>query len=366
MNNGVNNTNTTNNTENNTLAPMAGVRIAPAEEGPVNASGNQTATQPSAVLQPAQPQVQVAAPQPVIAPTAPVAQPQPQQPAPTPEPIVSRLDMSIRPAQQPQEPVVEETPQTQTEQVPPTTEAPKKQLNLSVILIVLLVALGGYTFYATNNYKNQINNMRYNCTPVNTGKEVELDVNSTLVKDLYSKVETNIREDLADPNFDDSMRLYLAYRQVKEKDKYDSNCNLFSGTAMEPYKCEASFVPKAFKIDTLKEEIKKLYGEDTNIPLTNIQLGRTCIVGYQYIENRGEYVEGRCTQQTATSFSVDKTVTKATSTKNTIIITEEVKYHENEKMQLPSTLVSGTYKYTFRLDKNYNYVLVSKEYVNKY
>ena len=57
---------------------------------------------------------------------------------------------------------------------------------------------------------------------------------------------------------------------------------------------------------------------------------------------------------------------KAVSTKNTIIITEEVKYHENEKMELPSSLVSGTYNYTFRLDNNYNYVLVSKTYINKY
>ena len=361
MNNGVNNTNQTNNTETNTLAPMAGVKIAPAEEGPVNASGNQTATQQSSVLQGAPAQ------QPVLV--------LPQEPQ---VPQASRLDPQLKTdlppvptqtTQQVQQPAAPEVPQP-TPQIPPqaqpTAEAPKKKINISVILIVLLVLLGGYTFYTINNYNNQINNIRYNCTPINTDKEIELDVNSTLVKDLYSKVETNIREDLANPYFDDSMRLYLAYRQLKEKDKYDSNCNLFSGTAMEPYKCDGKFVPKAFKTETLEHEIKILYGDDTNIPFTNIQLGNSCVIGYQYIEDRGEYVEGYCTQQTATSFKATKTLTKATSTKNTIILTEEVKYHENEKMELPETLVSGTYNYTFRLDKNFNYVLVSKTYENKY
>ena len=49
------------------------------------------------------------------------------------------------------------------------------------------------------------------------------------------------------------MKLYLAYRQILETEKYDSNCNLFSQTSMEPYTCEVStlFVPKAFKEETL-------------------------------------------------------------------------------------------------------------------
>ena len=40
--------------------------------------------------------------------------------------------------------------------------------------------------------------------------------------------------------------------------------------------------------------IKKLYGENTSIPFTNIQLGNTCIGGYQYIPSRGEFVQGLC------------------------------------------------------------------------
>ena len=210
--------------------------------------------------------------------------------------------------------------------------------------------------------------MKYNCTPITAKEETKLDLNSTIVTELYSKVQTTIREDIANPNFDDTMKLYLAYRQIKEKDKYDSNCNLFNNNLMEPYTCEVStkFVPKAFKEETLKHEIKKMYGEETNIELKNIQLGKSCVVGYQYIKERGEFVEGYCNQKTATSFKVTKKLLEATSTKNTIILKEDVKYHENEKMNLPEYLKSGTYIYTFRLDMNYNYVLVSKTYENKY
>ena len=38
---------------------------------------------------------------------------------------------------------------------------------------------------------------------------------------------------------------------------------------------------------------------------------------------------------------------------------------ESEKMPLPDYLKSGTYYYTFRLDMNYNYILVSKEIEQK-
>ena len=164
------------------------------------------------------------------------------------------------------------------------------------------------------------------------------------------------------------MRLYLAYRQIKEQDKYDTNCNLFSNIAMEPYKCEVntSFVPKAFKQDTLILEWKKLFGEKTAIYLDNIKLENACIGGYEYIKEREEFVQGRCESDVSTSFKVTKELKEATSTKNMIILKEEVKYHQNEKMSLPDYLVSGTYYYTFRLDMNYNWIFIDKKYDTKY
>lgn len=245
----------------------------------------------------------------------------------------------------------------------------KKNYNLIPILLFIILGLVAYLFYSSSNYKSQIENLNYNCTPITASNEkVKLDLDSTIVKNLYDKVKTNIREDLAQPEFNDNMRLYLAYRQILETDKYDSNCNLFDKLKMEPYTCEvtANFRPKAFKEEVLVQKVKEMYGENSKIELANVKLGSACIGGYQYISSRGEFVQGLCTQQTATSYKVTKTLKEATSTRTTIVLTEEVKYHENEKMSLPDYLKSGFYYYTFRLDMNYNYVLVSKTYQSKY
>lgn len=245
----------------------------------------------------------------------------------------------------------------------------KKSVNLLPILLLIILGLCVYIYYSSNNYKSQIENLKYNCTPITASKEeIKLDLKSTIVQDLYGKVATTIREDLAQPEFNDNMRLYLAYRQLLETDKYDSNCNLFDKLNMEPYTCEvtSNFRPKAFKEATLVQKIKEMYGENSNIELKNIKLGSACIGGYQYIPARGEFVQGQCMQQTATSYKVTKTLKEATSTRTTIVLTEEVKYHQNDKMPLPDYLKSGLYYYTFRLDMNYNYVLVSKTYKSKY
>ena len=347
MNNGVNNTNTNNP---NTLAPMAGVKIAPAQEGPVNAHHDATA--------PAH-----AVPQPTITKTIPVTATPPQpQPTVPPQPQ--------QPVPQPQQPTTPppQPPAEKEEKVVKET-APKKGISLAPILLFVIAILGILLFYNNNSNKQQLTQLKYNCTPVSsTNEEKELKLDSTIVQTLYSRVQTSIREDLAQPEFNDEMKLYLAYRQIIESDKFESNCNGFEANKMEPYKCEQTntWAPKAFKADTLRRKLKELYGENTLIPLKNIQLGNTCIVGYQYIEARDEFVEGTCNQKTATSFKVNKSLSKAVTTRNTIILTEEVKYIENEGMNLPSYLKSGTYKYVFRLDLNYNYVLVSKTFESKY
>ena len=357
MNNGVTNNNQNNSAEQPVLTPMAGVTIAPVSGQPVNAShsATQTATPSVPPTVPSETPVQT---------NTVITQPQPQ-PQITP---INTVPTSTPVAPSPTTSVPTSTPTTAAQPTNQTIEK-KKKVNLTPLLLIIIVGLTFYLVLTTRSYKNQINQLEYNCTPIATSKtEKKLDIDSTLVKDLYKKVATNIREDIAQPEFNDNMRLYLAYRQILETEKYDSNCNNFSITAMEPYTCEVStnFVPKAFSEDTLKQAIKKMYGEKAAIQLTNIQLGSSCIVGYQYIPSRKEFVQGICGQQNATSYKVDKTLTKAISTNNTIILTEEVKYHANEKLELPESLKNGTYYYTFRLDMNYNYVLVSKTYESKY
>ena len=355
MNNGVNNTNNSqpSNTEQPVLMPMEGVKIAPVDEGPVDASSTESATQTVAAAKASDNSV--------------VANPVPQ---PAVNPVVAN-----QPVQTEVNPVVEE-PQPTNTAVPQEvvenkeTKPVKKKINIVPILLLIILIFVAYTVYSSLTHKRQIEKLNYECTPVTASKDtVKLDLNSTLVKELYRRVKTDIEEDLAQPEFNDNMRLYLAYRQLGVKDIYDSNCNLFNPTAMEPYTCVVSteFVPKAFKEETLKQKLKELYGEKTEIPLQNIRLGEhSCVGGYQYIANRGEFVQGYCGESIAIPYKVDKELKEATSTRNSIVLVEEVKYHENEKLSLPDSLKSGMYYYTFRLDMNYNYVLVSKTYQSKY
>lgn len=365
-NNGVNQNTINSNGSNasqSTLAPMAGVTVAPPNEQPVNASTTGRADN-------------------VVGATNVNIQPQPQT-MQTSQSVITSIPQSVQqPAVQPQTPNLIPAQQpvgvvtTPTQNITAdtnTVQKKKKGISIVPILLLIIAGLGFYLYYSNKSFKAKMDQMSYNCTPITASKnEVKLDLNSTLVKDLYKRVATNIREDIAQPEFNDNMKLYLAYRQIVDSDKYDSNCNMFSATSMEPYTCEVStnFVPKAFKAEALILAIKKMYGENTELSLNNIQLGSSCIVGYQYIPERdngnGEFVQGICGQQNATSFKVDKKLTKAVSTGNTIILTEDVKYHENEKLPLPDSLKSGIYYYTFRLDMNYNYVLVDKTYESKY
>lgn len=292
----------------------------------------------------------------------PLGQPQPQVQVQQAVPLAQQ-----QPLVQPQVPQIEQSSIIETSANEPPKKKGKGSFIVFLVLIILLLILGIY--YQILNHKKEIEQLNYECTPVSTTQEEkELDLKSTIVQDLYSKVATTIREDLAEDEFNDSMKLYLAYRQIVPNKFYDSNCNLYRHDSMEPYTCNVttSFTPKAFKEEVLQQEVKKLFGERTEIPNANIQLGRACVGGYQYIADRGEYVQGYCKEHSATTLRVTKTLTKAISKNSTIILTEEVKYYGNEESPVPDYLKSGTYIYTFRLDTNYNYVLMSKEYQQKY
>ena len=342
-----------NGVENNSnVVPAAPVLTpVPQPEAPVMVDPNTVAA--AVTPQPAQP-APVAAPQPVV--TQPVMT-QPAVPQPTVTPV-------------PAEPVVP-TPDATPEFPAPATEEVKKKKKspLPGLLFIILVGLGAFTYYTVQNSQRKISELNYKCTPITESKEeIHLDLESTLVKDLYQKVATSIREDYAQPNWNDTMKLYLAFRQIPDYKMYDSNCNYFSAGNMEPYTCEVSlnFVPKAFLPETLALEWKKLYGEDTPMPIQNIKLDNACIGGFEYVRDRDEFVQGSCKQTTAIPYKATKTLKDAVSSRNTIILTEEVQYAGTEKMQLPDYLKSGTYYYTFRLDMNYHYILISKTYDDKY
>ena len=336
------------NVEQPVLKPMEGVRIAPVSEAPVNASNSATATSSVGTVRNTP-----------VAPAASTATTNVQAPPTVPEQPATNLP----PQTPPPAAVGDNTPQEQPKQ--------KKKGKFTVLLLIIIIGLLGYFYYYSENVKVELSRLNYECTPITASKnEKELNLDSTIVSSLYSKVQTTMREDLAQTDFDDTMRIYLAYRQIPETEKYESNCNLFSKTDMEPFTCEVStsFIPLAFKEDVMKRELKELFGEKTNIPLKNVRLGssNTCVGGYQYIPERGEYVQGYCKEANASLYKKDAKLIKATSTGNTIVLKEEVKYHEGEKLELPERLKSGYYYYTFRLDMNYNYVLINKTYESKH
>ena len=245
----------------------------------------------------------------------------------------------------------------------------KQKSRMAPFLFMLLLLLGAYTLYSNLDNKKIIEDLTYNCTPISSKNEdSSLDVNSTLVKDLYSKVYTTVREDVAQPEWNDTMRIYLAYRQITENKKYDSNCNLFNQTSMPSYTCEVTtdFTPKAFKQSDLEVEWKKLFGENTPFTNANIKLDYDCIGGYQYIADRQEYVQGRCSANKASKVKATKKLESATSNGNTITLKESVSYEGTDSSTVSDYLKSGYYYYNFRLDMNYNYVLVNRTYEPNY
>lgn len=219
-------------------------------------------------------------------------------------------------------------------------------------------------YFGYTKYTKDINDVKEKCTPISTSEKKELDLNSTIVVDLYSKVATNIREDVASNNtLDDTLKLYLAYRQIPVNEIYESNCNKYSAN-MPSYECKDNqgYQITAFKKASIDLQLKKLFGTDHNIEYNNIQLGINCIGGYQYIPERDEFVRGTCTQLTTTTFKATKKLISATSEGPIITLKESTKYYGSENKKLPDTLQSGTYTYTFKLDPNYNYIYIDKTF----
>ncbi len=256
----------------------------------------------------------------------------------------------------------EEVIEEKKEEIIPPKKTKKKKNTLARFFFLIILILGAYIGYLTYNSNMTIKLLNSTCSPVSTLQDTkQLDLDSTLVKDLYNKVKTNIREDVAEIQLNNSLKLYLAYRQLSNDKFYESDCSDFDNGSMLPFSCDkATFVPKTFKVDSLKIEYKKLFGETATFTPQNIQIGRNCIGGYQYVSSREEYVQGTCTENITTTYRAQKELKEATSRQSTIILKEEVRYAASEGQILPEYLKNGTYVYVFKLDNNYNYAYIAK------
>lgn len=245
---------------------------------------------------------------------------------------------------------------------------PKKKLSMTPLFLIIIVALIGGIIYINNDKESTIKQLKNQNIVIDTNDEkIQLDKNSTLVQDLYNKVVTTVKEDWANPNLDDEMKRYLAFRQLNSNMFYDSHCNLFDQNKIYNYTCDdKDFKPKAFKEEMLKLELKKMFGENSQIETGNIQLGRQCIGGYEYIPERGEYVQGKCIENLAITINVKKEIVEAYRINDEVYIVEETKYISGNKGDIPETLKDGLYTHTFKLDTNLNYAYISKTYKPKY
>ena len=216
-------------------------------------------------------------------------------------------------------------------------------------------------FYIYIDYKNSQGQGQ--CSPLISSDNTErtLDLNSSIVQELYAKVKTSVREDLAYNTFDDTLKIYLAYRQIPHSEMYAYNCNLFNESSMSNFTCTkaVNFTPMAFSEETLAKEIKKLFGESVSIPNQNIVLGNSCFGGYQYIAERGEYVEGYCGQVPTTTYNVDKELISASVQGDMITLREKVRYYSAQGIAT-ERLKNGIYVHSFKLDNHYHYAYVSR------
>ena len=250
--------------------------------------------------------------------------------------------------------------QTNT-QVAPTIVYKKVKNNATGFLLLVILCLGGACYFFNKQKEDTINYYKNAYSPINSGEKVNLEVDSALVLNLYNKVSTTVLEDIANPEFDNTLKRYLSYRNLATNEIYPSNCNLFKTSGLKFFKCDdETFSPKAFKEDSLILKYKELFGDEYVIDHASIQLGDTCLGGYEYIADRKEYVQGKCTRSDKELVKVEKTLDSATSTGDIIMIYEKVRYIKAGG-EIPSYLKNGTYAYKFRLDKNFNYIFVSKE-----
>ena len=157
------------------------------------------------------------------------------------------------------------------------------------------------------------------------------------------------------------MKLYLAYRSLPNNKIHESNCNLYVEGKNPLYSCKKEgYIPTSFKEEDLKLQLNILFGENNKVELNDIA---SSIIEYQYIPERGEFVSGKMDGEVYIPFRKDAKLIKAYSKSTNIYLEEEVKYYSVAGNKLKEELVSGNYRYSFRIDNNYNIIFESKDLI---
>lgn len=257
----------------------------------------------------------------------------------------------------------------------------KKQNNLVTIIIIVIVAvvivLLGYFIYDKSLKKQPTNNTITNDVNKNKSdkKTESLDINSSLVKELYNKV--TLAEDTdnkywfygRDDNYlvssaPESSKMALVFHNLMETDFSAIPNNSPAAATIDlngsNYTLNTTNSKVYVSYDNVLRTYQNLFGTSASLN-KDVPLQVTAYSTDYYVYNAGVngYLNYTMEGDITSSSFYHGEVTKAIKNANNIIITEKVEYSENNdgKKKISST---SYYEYTFMQENDGTYSFVSR------
>lgn len=248
-----------------------------------------------------------------------------------------------------------------------------KKNNLIVIFLIVIVALLiGYISFGKITNKNEI--VTNDKSNISTTKNETLDINSSLVQNLYNKVVLagdnfykywfyNDSDNYQVSSANESSKMALVYHNLKKSDfsivqdatnikktiiLNDNNYTLQENSS-------TGFIP----YERVEQTYKELFGSsDTLNKNEPMRVGPYVTEYYIYDESINGYVDYLTVGGGTTGSFYHGTVTGAVKTGDTIVITEKVDFSENTDGTGKVTSTAN-YQYTFKLSGD-TYSFVSR------
>lgn len=260
------------------------------------------------------------------------------------------------------------------------------------IIILAVLLLGAVSYIGYDKFLVNEKSVSSNEKKSENSKEVELDIDSRLVKSLYNKVSTGeSSKEEANCNYnymygydyDSNSYKDFYVDKATEEQKMEILSLQLNSAKMDSSLCSEISIPDKMNDDTgeyfsecsvnkdgvqsyyNKSDIeilyKNLYGKDATLDTSNsIYEGPIRVHTYKYIDNLDKYIQySHETGGTCGPIGMYGTITKAIKTADSIKIYEKVTIIDGEK----NTTTNQNYIYTFKLDSDgmYNYVSRVKE-----
>lgn len=257
----------------------------------------------------------------------------------------------------------------------------KKNNGVVIFLVVVVVLLLGYIGYisfgkVTNKSETVISdNKRVDEDNKNTStKEEKLDINSSLVQDLYNKVVLtgdsyykywfyNDSDDYQVSSASESSKMALVYHNLKKSDfttiqnttNVKKNITLNNNNYILQESSSTGFIP----YERVENTYKELFGSSDKLNKSEpMKVGPLITEYYIYDDIVNGYVDYLTEGSGTTGSFYHGTITGAVRTGDTIVITEKVDFSENADGTGKVTSTAN-YEYTFKLSGD-TYSFVSR------